>query len=88
LSFDERYSLDPIQTPPTHINFFSRVGLNKMMNDFGFSPIWDFEKYIPWSELKLPLLKRSLMLPKLLFNAIVKGERGNRLVWVGRKQVG
>jgi SAM-dependent methyltransferase len=85
LSRDERETIDPIQTPPTHINFFSRKGLNKMMDNFGFSPLWDFEKFIPWSELKRPITQRVALIPLLVFNSIFKGERGNRLVWVGKK---
>ena len=84
-SRDERYTNDPLQTPPTHVNFFSREGLNRLFSDFAFQVVYDYEKPFAWGELKVPKLVKYAMLPWLLVDGYVLGNRGNRLLWVGRK---
>ena len=83
-SRQEMYSTNPIYRPPTHINYFSRVGLNRMFENAGFVRLYDYEKPISWGELRLPKALRVALLPLLVLDRVL-GHGGNRLLWVGRK---
>ncbi|HVT82922.1 MAG TPA: class I SAM-dependent methyltransferase [Phycisphaerae bacterium] len=85
-SRDEQTSTLPLNTPPTHINYFTRHSLNRLMEEHGFERIYDYEKPIAWGEIPRPKFVRLLMLPWLAFDAAVLGHKGNRLLWVGRKK--
>jgi SAM-dependent methyltransferase len=85
-SRDEQTSTLPLNTPPTHINYFTRQSLNGLMEEHGFERIYDYEKPIAWGEIARPKFVRMLMLPWLAFDAVVLGHRGNRLLWVGREK--
>lgn len=85
-SRDEQETTDPLTTPPTHINYYCRASLNRLMSEHGFEMIYDYEKPIAWGEIKRPKAVRMLMLPWLAFDSFVLGNRGNRLLWVGRKK--
>jgi len=85
-SRSEIYSEDPLISPPTHVNFFSRKGLSRMFSECGFEKLYDYEKPIAWSELKVRKIVRYLLLPVLLVDSYMLGYRGNRLLWVGRKR--
>jgi SAM-dependent methyltransferase len=78
-------SQKPLETPPTHVNFFARKAVSLMLHDLGFEMIYDYEKPIAWGELETPKPLRYLLLPLLAFDGYVLGHRGNRLLWVGRK---
>lgn len=84
-SRSEQTSTDPLVTPPTHVNYFTRRGLARMMNSHGFDTVYDYEKPFAWAELNRPRWQRFALLPLLVADALLLGNRGNRLLWVGRK---
>jgi SAM-dependent methyltransferase len=85
-SRDEQTSTLPLNTPPTHINYFTRQSLGRLMSEHGFETVYDYEKPIAWGEIHRPKAVKVLLLPWLVFDSAVLGHRGNRLLWVGRKR--
>ena len=84
-SRQERHTRNPIMTPPTHVNFFSRKGLRRMFEEEGFTTAYDYAKPIAWGEISRPKAVKVAMLPLLVLDRALLGHGGNRLLWVGRK---